>query len=148
MSAHLCRRNTGEKHVKFQRKKKNFLTLLEIMIVIFLIGLIGSVIGYNMKGGLDKGKVFKSEQAATKIRDILLMAVSEGASLQDVQAEPKRYLEESGLCKDATKLLKDGWGKDFEIHIKDEDLEVISPACQAYLAKEEAKKNATKTPSS
>jgi type II secretory pathway pseudopilin PulG len=121
--------------VKFQRKKKSLLTLLEVMIVIFLIGLIGSVIGYNMKGGLDKGKVFKSEQAAAKIRDILLMAVSEGAPIADVQKNPQQYLEDSGLCKDADKLLKDGWGKDFVITTNGEDIDVVSPGYQAYLQK-------------
>ncbi len=121
--------------MKFQRKKKSLLTLLEVMIVIFLIGLIGSVIGYNMKGGLDKGKVFKSEQAAAKIRDILLMAVSEGAPIADVQKNPQQYLEDSGLCKDADKLLKDGWGKDFVITTNGEDIDVVSPGYQAYLQK-------------
>ena len=42
-------------------QKKRALTLLEIMIVIVLIGIIGSVIGVNMKGSLDAGKAFKSD---------------------------------------------------------------------------------------
>ena len=39
-------------------RKKRAITLLEIMIVILLIGLIGGVVSYNLKGTLDKGKAF------------------------------------------------------------------------------------------
>lgn len=128
--------------MKFQRKKKNLLTLLEVMIVIFLIGLIGSVIGYNMKGGLDKGKMFKTEQAAAKIRDILLLAVSDGASIDDVIATPRVYLDDSGLCKDSQKLLKDGWGHafDFQKNVDGDDIEVISQTYLQQKAKEDLKR--------
>ena len=46
-----------------KKKKQYALTLIEIMIVIVLIGLIGSVIGANMKGSLDEGKAFKTKYA-------------------------------------------------------------------------------------
>ena len=52
--------------------KKRSVTLLEMMIVITLIGLIASVIGYNMKGSLDRGKAFKTEESQKQIKDILL----------------------------------------------------------------------------
>lgn len=117
-------------------KKKYSLTLLEIMIVIFLIGLIGSVIGYNMKGSLDKGRAFRTEQAAEQIRDILLMEIAKGASADEVISKKEEYLKHSGLVKDPTKLLKDGWGQPFTITKKsDDDIRVVSRRLQEYRSK-------------
>lgn len=125
-----------------QLRKKRPITLLEIMIVIFLIGLIGSVVGYNMKGSLDKGKQFKTEQAQKQVKDILLLQVAQGEKLEDVVKNPELYLEQSGLVskKQASDLLKDGWNEPFEIKAtKDRDIEVFSTTLQ-----KKQKKGATK----
>lgn len=53
------------------KKKKRFVTLIEIMIVILLIGIIGGVLAFNMKGSLDKGREFKTKQNKQRIEDIL-----------------------------------------------------------------------------
>lgn len=97
------------------KKKKRPLTLLEIMIVIVLIGLIGSVIGVNMKGSLEEGKAFKSTQARDQIKDILMLEVAQGASIDEVVTDPEKYLENSGLVKKPSAFIKDGWGERFEI---------------------------------
>lgn len=97
------------------KKKKRVLTLLEIMIVIVLIGLIGSVIGVNMKGSLEEGKAFKSRQAQEQIHDILMLEVARGIPLEEVIKEPVKYLELSGLVKNPKTFCKDGWGEPFEI---------------------------------
>lgn len=117
-----------------KKRKKRPLTLLEIMIVIFLIGIIGSVIGYNMKGSLDKGKAFKSEQAASRIREILLLEVAKGANIEEVVGEPQKYLEFSGLVEKPEKMLKDGWGGSFDIKIEKNgtDIKVVSDALRKY----------------
>jgi prepilin-type N-terminal cleavage/methylation domain-containing protein len=96
-------------------KKKRALTLLEIMIVIVLIGLIGSVIGVNMKGSLDEGKAFKTRQARGQIADILMLEVAQGFSVEEVVKEPLKFLTNSGLVKKPEEFLKDGWGEPFEI---------------------------------
>jgi len=118
------------------KKKKSAITLLEIMIVIFLIGLIGSVIGYNVKGSLEEGKAFRSEQGAARLRDILLMEVANGTSAEEVVSNPKFYVKKSGLVSNPDKLLKDGWGHPYEIVAKNEyDLDVESKAYERYKAK-------------
>lgn len=115
--------------------KKRPVTLLEIMVVIFLIGLIASVIGYNMKGSIDRGKVFKTEESQKQIRDILLLeSAKQSKSIEEILKEPKYYLEKSGLPKNVDKLLKDGWGEDFIIEpTRDKkDLLVYSKNLEKY----------------
>lgn len=96
--------------------KKRALTLIEIMIVIFLITLVTGAIGYNMKGSLDKGKRFRTMQARDQLRDLLLICLDEtNKTAEEIAKEPERYLSESGLAKDPKSLVKDGWGEPFEI---------------------------------
>lgn len=103
--------------------KKRFLTLLEIMIVIALITIIGGVLGYNMKGSLEKGKAFRTEQSIKQIEDILLLEYAKGeGSLEEIADNAKEVIARSGLAKDPAELLKDGWGEDIVIKpLKTED---------------------------
>ncbi len=89
--------------------------MLEIMIVICLITLITGVIGYNMKGSLDKGKAFRTEQARDQLHDMLLLALSDGKRIDDILANPKEVLIKLGLARDPDNLLKDGWNQPFSI---------------------------------
>ncbi len=97
-------------------KKKPF-TLLEIIIVIFLITLITGAIGYNMKGALDKGKVFRTEQAIEQLQDLFLMCVAEGESPDTIVKHPAEILEKYGLAKSPKKVVQDGWGAPFRIGV-------------------------------
>ncbi len=49
------------------------------MIVILLIGLIGGVVSYNLKGTLDKGKAFASKEGAKKLEDILNLELQQSS---------------------------------------------------------------------
>jgi type II secretory pathway pseudopilin PulG len=115
-------------------KKKRALTLLEVMIVIFLITLITGVIGYNMKGSLDKGKVFRTEQAMNQLQDMLLLALSEGKTMDEILSKPKVVLKELGLARDPEGLLKDGWNVPFEITASrnKNDFKIISKKFDEY----------------
>jgi type II secretory pathway pseudopilin PulG len=118
--------------------KKKFMTLLEIMIVIALITIIGGVLGYNMKGALEKGKAFKTEQAMKQIEDILLLEYMKGEkSLQEIADNPIEVLKESGLVKEPEKLMKDGWNKDMKVKaLKGEDrFEISSKKFKEYSKK-------------
>lgn len=109
------------------------MTLLEIMIVIFIIGIIGSVIGYNMKGSLEEGKAFKSEQGSKQVYDILTLEIAKGGKIDDIVANPEKYLQLSGFAKNPKKLLQDGWGKDYLIARNGEDdLFVVSDTYLKY----------------
>lgn len=124
-----------------RRQKKRPFTLLEIMIVIFLIGLIGSVVGYNMKGSMDEGRAFKTKQAMEQIHDILMLEMAKRDKTADVIANnATAYLKLSGLVKDPNKLVKDGWGKTFDIK-GDAEKGTITITSQAYENYKNKKKN-------
>ncbi len=117
--------------MKFRTKRA--ITLLEIMIVIVLIGLIGSVIGFNMKGSLDKGKAFKTEHAMQQIRDILSLELAKGATNKDEIAQnPEAALKRSGLVNNPDSLIKDGWGNKMSIELVSGEIRVHSAALNAY----------------
>lgn len=97
------------------RRKKRTLTLMEIMIVIVLIGLIGSVIGINMKGSLDKGRAFKTKEAIRQIDDIFSLEIARGTSAEYILGHQADILKSSGLVKNPEKFLRDGWGVPFKI---------------------------------
>jgi type II secretory pathway pseudopilin PulG len=122
----------SKKPEKFMKIKKRFMTLLEIMIVILLIGIITSVVGYNMKGSLEKGKIFKTRQAKNQVRDLLLLEVARGENIDEVVADPEKFLKKSNLAKNPKNLLKDGWNDLFIITKKDEsDISVKSKKLEA-----------------
>jgi len=108
-------------------KKKRAITLLEIMIVILLIGLIGGVVSYNLKGTLDKGKDFASREGAQKLEDILNLEIQQGtktaSELAIDNSNDRHVVREcvlnSGLisAKQVDKFLKDGWGEFYTIEV-------------------------------
>ncbi len=116
--------------------KKRALTLLEIMIVIFLITLITGTIGYSMRGTLDKGRAFRTEQASEQLHDLLLICLAENGNAEEIAATPLQYLNSLGLAKDPENLLKDGWKQDFEIKVKNKhDFTITSKSWDKYKAK-------------
>lgn len=116
------------------RRKKRYLTLLEIMIAIFLITLITGAIGYNMKGTLEKGKAFRTEQAQQQLIDLLTICLAEGADPNEISAKPADFLKRSGLAKDPDSLVRDGWKQPFQITLNrdKQSFRVRSKALEQY----------------
>ncbi len=108
--------------------RKSCFTLLEIIIVIFLITLITGAIGYSMKGTLDKGKVFRTEQAIEQLKDLFIMCVAEGESPDKIVNDPEAILRKYALAKNPKEIVKDGWGEKFQISYmkKQKDFSIIS----------------------
>lgn len=119
------------------RTKKQTITLMEIMIVILLIGLIGSVIGYNMKGSLEEGKAFKTVHAQEKLHDILMLEVAKGFPIEEILSDVPRFLKDSGLVERPDKLLVDGWNQPFEILANQYNTDILiqSHAYENYLSR-------------
>jgi len=118
------------------KKQKRPFTLLEIMIVIFLIGLIGSIVGYSMKGSLSEGKAFKTEQAIARITDLLELELARGATRDQINNNVAGVLQSQGVVKNVNSLLKDGWGKPIDVKIlKSGEIQITSKELNQYKAK-------------
>lgn len=125
------------------KRKKRAVTLIEIMIVILLIGMIGGALAFNMRGSMDKGRVFKSEQNATRVYDALMMEYAQGELfLPEIIENKEEILNKSPFLKEGAKLLSDGWGQQLSIEIQEDDLIVYSAKAKSW---EDAHKT-TKTP--
>lgn len=99
---------------RYQTFYKRTLTLMELMVVIVIIGLVSSVVAYNVRGSLNRGRLFKTEQAMNMLDDFISLEVTPD-KIHDFIKDPKTVLKETGLAKDVDKLLTDGWGSKFVI---------------------------------
>lgn len=115
-------------------KKKRPITLIELLIVILLIGIIGGALAFNMKGSLNKGKVFKTEEGIRTIKDILQLEVAQGADIKTVANEWKTRVKDSPLAGRPDELIKDGWGYEYKVSSKGDDINVESTGLQKYHA--------------
>jgi len=68
-----------------------------------------------MKGSLDKGKAFRTEQAKEQLRDMLLLALSEGQPIDAILKNPAEVIRKLGLARNPDNLVKDGWNEPFSI---------------------------------
>ncbi len=117
--------------MQFKSLKRRYITLIEIMIVMFLIALITGVIAYNYRGSLDEGKAFKTRTAIEKVETILNLKVSEDPALLDSITAPNVWhdiIKHSPLVNNADALLKDGWGGDFMVSVDNNGVIKVSSA--------------------
>lgn len=116
------------------KRKRHPITLLEVMIVILLIGLIGGVLSYNLKGTLDRGKEFRTKEGITRLREILDLEVAGGNykvsdfTGTDGTTNVRNCIANSKLIPESNidNLLKDGWGEPYQFSLKDGDLQITS----------------------
>ena len=122
---------------KMKFLKKQFITLVEMMIVMFLIAMITGVIAYNYTGSLEEGKAFTTKAGINKIHDVLgLYYASHPDKLESVETEWQGILKQSNLVKNANELTKDGWGNTYEVNLDNEtEIVITSAKYKAYLEK-------------
>ena len=97
-----------------KKAKKRFVTLIEIMIVMFLIALITGVVAYNYRGALDEGKAFKTRAGIEKLQTILSLVLADHPEA-DLGSQWKEYVAESPLVQNPASLVKDGWGEEYRV---------------------------------
>lgn len=122
-------------------RKKNAITLIEIMIVILLIGIIGGTLAFNMRGSMDQGRVFKTEQNRMRIYDILMLESAQtGKELSQIAREWETYVKKSPMVRDPKQLCCDGWKKKFKVEVQeDDDLVITSEKLEAYKKRHDKK---------
>jgi type II secretory pathway pseudopilin PulG len=103
------------------KAKKRYITLIEIMIVMFLIALITGVIAYNYRGTLEEGKAFKTKAAIEKLETILSLEIANHPDEKStISTGWKSIIDRSPLVHDPKALEKDGWGDEYVVEINDE----------------------------
>lgn len=99
-----------------KRAKKRAVTLVEIMIVILLIGLIGGALAFNMRGSVDKGRSFKTEQNISRVYDALMLEYAKGEkSIDQIISNADSILSSSPMIKNPASVKKDAWGEELKI---------------------------------
>lgn len=122
-------------HLRATKIKKREITLIEIMIVMFLIALITGVIAYNYRGTLEEGKAFKTKAAIEKIETILSLDLANNPSKKDgISTNWKGIIEGSPLVHDSKALTRDGWGDEYQVSIdsNNDNIVVTSKKYEEY----------------
>ncbi len=119
--------------IKVKKYKRRFITLIEIMIVMFLIALITGVLAYNFRGSLDEGKAFKTKSAIERIETYLNLAAADDSDLMNhVESEWQNVIKESPMVQNPDALLKDGWGGEFSVTVENNIITVRSQKYDDY----------------
>src|SRR4029078_1407908 len=100
--------------MKLYHLHRRFITLVEMMIVMFLIAMITGVIAYNYTGSLEEGKAFKTKAGIQKIETILALE-SSSSDMDHIDKEWKEIIKHSPLVQNPEDLMKDGWGNEYEV---------------------------------
>lgn len=125
------------RNCKIKKIKKRPITLIEIMIVMFLIALITGVLAYNYRGSLEEGKKFKTQAAMEKLETILNLAVAQDPRLmENIEENWEEIVESSPLVQNPRELEVDGWGYRYTVS-KDPNghIAIESEGYQEYLMK-------------
>lgn len=115
--------------------KRRFVTLIEMMIVMFLIALITGVVAYNYRGSLEEGKVFKTKTGIEKLQTILNLEIAKNPGLaQGIKSNWQNIILNSPLVHDPKALILDGWGVPYDVDIDENGaITVISQRYNEYL---------------
>lgn len=118
--------------IAFKTARRQFVTLIEMMIVMFLIALITGVVAYNYRGTLDEGKAFKTKAGIEKIENILSLAMADDSTI--TVDTWKDVIRRSPLVQNPEALIKDGWGAEYTVSINPDNgrVEVTSQKLEAY----------------
>lgn len=113
--------------------KKRPVTLIEMMIVMFLIALIAGAVAYNYRGSLDQGKVFKTRADIEKITTILnLRAAENPGSIDNISSHWQEMIRSSPIVQNPNALIKDGWGQEYQVGIEENVIKVRSSKLEEY----------------
>lgn len=120
--------------MKKKMLKKRHITLVEMMIVMFLIAMITGVIAYNYTGSLDEGKAFKTKAGMEKIQTVLdLHLATHPEERGDIGGKWQDIIDSSQLVKNSNELKKDGWGMEYEVSTDSNgDIQIKSQKYEDY----------------
>lgn len=117
-------------HKKPLSLRRRFVTLIEMMIVMFLIALITGVVAYNYRGSLDEGKAFKTKAGIEKLQTILSLALAENPNAD--LSQWREIVSNSPLVQNPDALIKDGWGNEYAVTVVEGNVVVTSTTYDSY----------------
>lgn len=104
-----------------RRKRREGMTLIEIMIVIFIIAMIGTGVAVAVLPQLQKAQIKSTQVDAQALRSAVMLYVADNPrgcpTVEDLVSE--RYL-------DGSKRTADAWDTEFQVTCEDGDVAVIS----------------------
>lgn len=116
-----------------KKLKKRALTLIEIMIVMFLIMMILGVVAYNLRGAFDEGKAFKTRANIDRLQSMLEFAVAKDPQLlEEIETHWVDIIKSDPLTKDADQLVRDGWGYEYDVEVENGNIVVSSKQYDEY----------------
>lgn len=116
-----------------KRKNKRYITLVEIMIVMFLIAMVTGALAYNFSGSIDEGKAFTTKSNIEKIHTILdLHLASNPDDRENIGSGWQSFVGKSQLVKNPDSLIRDGWGKEFKVEEHDGEIVITSDKYNQY----------------
>lgn len=119
-----------------KKRRRKEVTLVEMMIVMFLIAMITGVIAVNYTGSLEEGKAFKTQSGIEKLRTVLdLHLAVHPDDLEHIDTQWETIVMSSPLVKNGEEAKKDGWGIPYIVRKSSEDqqtFEIISEKYKSY----------------
>ena len=113
--------------------KRRAITLIEIMIVMFLIAIITAAVAINITGSLDEGRAFKTRTNIEKLENVLNLMVADDPSAQStITSDWVERIQRSPLVADPKSLVKDGWGYAYDVYVEDGVIKVRSQKFEEY----------------
>lgn len=104
-----------------RRKRREGMTLIEIMIVIFIIAMIGTGVAVAVLPQLQKAQIKSTQADAQALRSAVMLYVADNPrgcpTVEDLVSE--RYL-------DGSKRTADAWDTEFQLTCEDGDIIVVS----------------------
>lgn len=125
---------------KKNRKNRRAVTLIEMIVVMLLIATITGALAYNYNASLNEGKSFRTKEGIARIQTILSIAAAENPEMdtQQIADKWKYFVTHSPMAGKGNELLKDGWGKEYEVEPPQDDsgdFKVVSQSYNTYKEK-------------
>jgi len=122
-----------------KKKKRKNLTLIEMLVVIFLISIIASLVSYKIKDSLDYGRAFKTQQSKLQLQQVLDFSLQD-YSVSQLRESWQEVALKSWFGNGKNDITKDGWKRTFVVTFTGEDednveVHISSPRYEAYRQK-------------
>lgn len=112
-----------------QKIKRRYLTLIEMLIVIALIGIVASALAVNLGGGLRKGQEFKTQQGKKKIKNMLYYEITQNMLDPKEAVDQWQEIVENSSLRDRDvaieEMIQDGWGEEYEVVYDEEHDDIV-----------------------